>query len=193
MRPGRFDRQVVVGLPDVRGREQILKVHMRAFRWRRISMRQSLRGGTPGFSGADLANLVNEAALFAARGNKRVVSMVEFEKAKDKIMMGAERRSMVMTEAQKESTAYHEAGHAIIGRLVPEHDPVHKVTIIPRGRALGVTFFLPEGDAISASRQKLESQISTLYGGRLAEEIIYGPEHVSTGHPTILKWRRTWR
>ena len=137
--------------------------------------------GTPGFSGADLANLVNEAALFAARGNKRVVSMVEFEKAKDKIMMGAERRSMVMTEAQKESTAYHEAGHAIIGRLVPEHDPVHKVTIIPRGRALGVTFFLPEGDAISASRQKLESQISTLYGGRLAEEIIYGPEHVSTG------------
>ena len=143
--------------------------------------------GTPGFSGADLANLVNEAALFAARGNKRVVSMVEFEKAKDKIMMGAERRSMVMTEAQKESTAYHEAGHAIIGRLVPEHDPVHKVTIIPRGRALGVTFFLPEGDAISASRQKLESQISTLYGGRLAEEIIYGPEHVSTGASNDIK------
>lgn len=131
--------------------------------------------------------LVNEAALFAARGNKRVVSMVEFEKAKDKIMMGAERRSMVMTEAQKESTAYHEAGHAIIGRLVPEHDPVHKVTIIPRGRALGVTFFLPEGDAISASRQKLESQISTLYGGRLAEEIIYGPEKVSTGASNDIK------
>ncbi len=130
---------------------------------------------------------MNEAALFAARGNKRVVSMVEFEKAKDKIMMGAERRSMVMTEAQKESTAYHEAGHAIIGRLVPEHDPVHKVTIIPRGRALGVTFFLPEGDAISASRQKLESQISTLYGGRLAEEIIYGAEHVSTGASNDIK------
>ncbi len=130
---------------------------------------------------------MNEAALFVARGNKRVVSMVEFEKAKDKIMMGAERRSMVMTEAQKESTAYHEAGHAIIGRPVPEHDPVHKVTIIPRGRALGVTFFLPEGDAISASRQKLESQISTLYGGRLAEEIIYGPEHVSTGASNDIK------
>ena len=176
---------VVVGLPDVRGREQILKVHMR-----RVPLAPDIdaaiiaRGS---FSGADLANPVNEAALFAARGNKRVVSMVEFEKAKDKIMMGAERRSMVMTEAQKESTAYHEAGHAIIGRLVPEHDPVHKVTIIPRGRALGVTFFLPEGDAISASRQKLESQISTLYGGRLAEEIIYGAEHVSTGASNDIK------
>lgn len=149
-------------------------------------MRRSLRAVRRA-SPVHLANLVNEAALFAARGNKRVVSMVEFEKAKDKIMMGAERRSMVMTEAQKESTAYHEAGHAIIGRLVPEHDPVHKVTIIPRGRALGVTFFLPEGDAISASRQKLESQISTLYGGRLAEEIIYGVEHVSTGASNDIK------
>ena len=166
---------------------QILKVHMRRVPLAPDIDAAIIARGTPGFSGADLANLVNEAALFAARGNKRVVSMVEFEKAKDKIMMGAERRSMVMTEAQKESTAYHEAGHAIIGRLVPEHDPVHKVTIIPRGRALGVTFFLPEGDAISASRQKLESQISTLYGGRLAEEIIYGPEHVSTGASNDIK------
>ncbi len=187
LRPGRFDRQVVVGLPDVRGREQILKVHMR-----RVPLDPSvdtsvLARGTPGFSGADLANLVNEAALFAARGNKRVVNMVEFEKAKDKIMMGAERRSMVMTEEQKESTAYHEAGHAIIGRIVPDHDPVHKVTIIPRGRALGVTFFLPKGDQISASRQKLESQISTLYGGRLAEEVIYGSEKVSTGASNDIK------
>ncbi|PHM37341.1 ATP-dependent zinc metalloprotease FtsH [Xenorhabdus innexi] len=187
LRPGRFDRQVVVGLPDVRGREQILKVHMRRIPLDTDIDASIIARGTPGFSGADLANLVNEAALFAARGNKRVVSMVEFEKAKDKIMMGAERRSMVMTEEQKESTAYHEAGHAIIGRLVPEHDPVHKVTIIPRGRALGVTFFLPEGDQISASRQKLESQISTLYGGRLAEEIIYGPENVSTGASNDIK------
>ncbi|NBM01791.1 ATP-dependent zinc metalloprotease FtsH [Proteus sp. G2671] len=187
LRPGRFDRQVVVGLPDVRGREQILKVHMRRVPLSPDVDPAILARGTPGFSGADLANLVNEAALFAARGNKRVVSMVEFEKAKDKIMMGAERRSMVMTEEQKASTAYHEAGHAIIGRLVPEHDPVHKVTIIPRGRALGVTFFLPEGDQISASRQKLESQISTLYGGRLAEEIIYGAEHVSAGASNDIK------
>ena len=187
LRPGRFDRQVVVGLPDVRGREQILKVHMRRVPLSPDVEPSVLARGTPGFSGADLANLVNEAALFAARGNKRVVTMNEFEKAKDKIMMGAERRSMVMTEEQKASTAYHEAGHAIIGRLVPEHDPVHKVTIIPRGRALGVTFFLPEGDQISASRQKLESQISTLYGGRLAEEIIYGPEHVSTGASNDIK------
>ncbi|OWO80876.1 ATP-dependent metalloprotease [Photorhabdus luminescens] len=187
LRPGRFDRQVVVGLPDVRGREQILKVHMRRVPLDTDVDASVIARGTPGFSGADLANLVNEAALFAARSNRRVVSMVEFEKAKDKIMMGAERRSMVMTEEQKESTAYHEAGHAIIGRLVPEHDPVHKVTIIPRGRALGVTFFLPEGDQISASRQKLESQISTLYGGRLAEEIIYGPDSVSTGASNDIK------
>src|SRR5471030_1133652 len=187
LRPGRFDRQVVVPLPDLRGREQILKVHMRKVPLATDVNPTVIARGTPGFSGADLANLVNEAALFSARGNKRVVSMNEFEKAKDKIMMGAERRSMVMTEAQKESTAYHEAGHAIIGRLVPEHDPVHKVTIIPRGRALGVTFFLPVGDAISASRQKLESQISTLYGGRLAEEIIYGVEKVSTGASNDIK------
>lgn len=187
LRPGRFDRQVFVGLPDVLGREQILKVHMRQVPLDTSVDRSIIARSTPGFSGADLANLVNEAALFAARRNKRVVSMVEFEKAKDKIIMGAERRSMVMTEARKESTAYHEAGHAIIGRLVPEHDPVHKVTIIPRGSALGLTFFLPEGDIISASRQKLESQISTLYGGRLAEEIIYGSEQVSTGASNDIK------
>lgn len=187
LRPGRFDRQVVVGLPDIRGREQILKVHMRQVPLAKDIDALVIARGTPGFSGADLANLVNEAALFAARDNQHVVSMVEFEKAKDKILMGTERRSMVMTEAQKESTAYHEAGHAIIGRLVPEHDPVHKVTIIPRGRALGVTFFLPESDSLSASRQKLESKISTLYGGRLAEEIIYGIDHVSTGASNDIK------
>jgi len=191
LRPGRFDRQVVVGLPDVRGREQILKVHMRRVPLATDIDASVIARGTPGFSGADLANLVNEAALFAARTNKRVVSMVEFEKAKDKIMMGAERRSMVMTEEQKESTAYHEAGHAIIGRLVPEHDPVHKVTIIPRGRALGVTFFLPQGDAISYSRQKLESMISVAYGGRLAEELIYGVENVSTGASQDIKQATT--
>jgi len=181
LRPGRFDRQVVVGLPDVRGREQILKVHMRKVPLASDVEPSLIARGTPGFSGADLANLVNEAALFAARGNKRNVSMVEFELAKDKIMMGAERRSMVMSEEVKESTAYHEAGHAVVGRLVPEHDPVYKVSIIPRGRALGVTMYLPEQDRISMSRQHLESMISSLYGGRLAEELIYGSERVSTG------------
>ncbi|MCL1050941.1 ATP-dependent zinc metalloprotease FtsH [Shewanella abyssi] len=188
LRPGRFDRQVVVGLPDVRGREQILKVHMRKVPLADGVKASVIARGTPGFSGADLANLVNEAALFAARNSRRVVSMEEFESAKDKIMMGAERRSMVMSEAEKEMTAYHEAGHAIVGCLVPEHDPVHKVTIIPRGRALGVTFFLPEADAISQSRQKLESQISVAYGGRLAEEIIYGSEKVSTGASQDIKY-----
>lgn len=181
LRPGRFDRQVVVGLPDVRGREQILKVHMRKVPLAGDVEPSLIARGTPGFSGADLANLVNEAALFAARGNKRNVSMVEFELAKDKIMMGAERRSMVMSEETKESTAYHEAGHAIVGRLVPEHDPVYKVSIIPRGRALGVTMYLPEQDRVSMSKQHLESMISSLYGGRLAEELIYGVERVSTG------------
>ncbi|OBT17251.1 ATP-dependent metalloprotease [Vibrio sp. UCD-FRSSP16_10] len=181
LRPGRFDRQVVVGLPDVRGREQILKVHMRKVPLSEDVEPSLIARGTPGFSGADLANLVNEAALFAARGNKRNVSMVEFEQAKDKIMMGAERRSMVMTDDIKESTAYHEAGHAIIGRLVPEHDPVYKVSIIPRGRALGVTMYLPEQDRVSMNRRHLESMISSLYGGRLAEELIYGKERVSTG------------
>ncbi|WKE66595.1 ATP-dependent zinc metalloprotease FtsH [Gallaecimonas kandeliae] len=181
LRPGRFDRQVVVGLPDVRGREQILKVHMRKVPVADDVEPAVIARGTPGFSGADLANLVNEAALFAARTNKRLVSMDEFEKAKDKIMMGAERRSLVMTEKEKEMTAYHEAGHAIVGRLVPEHDPVYKVSIIPRGRALGVTMYLPERDRVSHSKQQLESMISSLFGGRLAEEIIYGPEMVTTG------------
>ena len=181
LRPGRFDRQVVVGLPDVRGREQILKVHMRKVPLGDDVDASLIARGTPGFSGADLANLVNEAALFAARGNKRLVGMAEFERAKDKIMMGAERKSMVMSESEKEMTAYHEAGHAIIGRLVPEHDPVYKVSIIPRGRALGVTMYLPEQDRWSHSKQYLESMISSLYGGRLAEEIIYGSERVTTG------------
>lgn len=181
LRPGRFDRQVVVGLPDIRGREQILQVHMRKVPLAGGVEPSLIARGTPGFSGADLANLVNEAALFAARTNKRVVSMVEFELAKDKIMMGAERKSMVMTEETKASTAYHEAGHAIVGRLVPEHDPVYKVSIIPRGRALGVTMYLPEQDRVSLNRQHLESMISSLYGGRLAEELIYGVDKVSTG------------
>ncbi|MGM0524927.1 MAG: ATP-dependent zinc metalloprotease FtsH [Pseudomonadota bacterium] len=181
LRPGRFDRQVVVGLPDVRGREQILKVHMRKVPLADDVKPELIARGTPGFSGADLANLVNEAALFAARGNKRVVSMEEFDKAKDKIMMGAERRSMVMTDDEKAMTAYHEAGHAIVGRLVPEHDPVYKVSIIPRGRALGVTMYLPERDRVSHSKQQLESMISSLFGGRLAEQIIYGADKVTTG------------
>ncbi len=181
LRPGRFDRQVVVPLPDIRGREKILIVHMRKVPLGDDVKPAVLARGTPGFSGADLANLVNEAALFAARENKRVVSMEEFDKAKDKIMMGAERKSMVMSEKEKKNTAYHEAGHAIVGLNVPEHDPVYKVTIIPRGRALGVTMFLPEEDRFSYSKQHLESQISTLYGGRLAEEIIFGKESVTTG------------
>jgi len=186
-RPGRFDRQVVVGLPDVKGREQILKVHMRKVPVGPDVDAMTLARGTPGYSGADLANLVNEAALFAARTNKRTVTMVEFEKAKDKINMGPERRTMIMTDKQKESTAYHEAGHAIVGYLVPEHDPVHKVTIIPRGRALGVTFFLPEGDQISISQKQLESKLSTLYAGRLAEDLIYGEENISTGASNDIK------
>ena len=181
LRPGRFDRQVTVGLPDIRGREQILKVHMRKVPLGDDVKASVIARGTPGFSGADLANLVNEAALFAARAERRVVGMAEFEKAKDKIMMGSERRSMVMTESEKEMTAYHEAGHAIVGRLVPDHDPVYKVSIMPRGRALGVTMYLPEQDRFSHSKQHLESNISSLYGGRIAEEMIYGFEKVSTG------------
>ena len=181
LRPGRFDRQVFVGLPDIRGREQILKVHMRKVPLEENVKASIIARGTPGFSGADLANLVNEAALFAARANKRVVTMEEFEKARDKIMMGAERKTMVMSEKEKENTAYHEAGHAIVGRLVPEHDPVHKVTIIPRGRALGVTQFLPEDDKYSLSKRALESQICTLFGGRIAEEMTLGFEGVTTG------------
>ena len=181
LRPGRFDRQVVVGLPDIRGREQILKVHMR-----KVPISDGVNAGilaraTPGFSGADLANLVNEAALFAARAKKQKVTMEEFEKAKDKIMMGAERKSMVMSNKEKINTAYHEAGHAIVGRLVPEHDPVYKVSIIPRGRALGVTMFLPEEDRYSHSKQSILSQICSLYGGRIAEELTLGKDGVTTG------------
>ncbi len=181
LRPGRFDRQVTVGLPDIKGREQILKVHMRKVPIGDDVEASLIARGTPGFSGAELANLVNEAALFAARSNKRTVSMNEFEKAKDKILMGAERKSMVMSEEEKTMTAYHEAGHAIVGRIVPEHDPVYKVSIIPRGRALGVTMYLPEQDRVSHSKQHLESMISSLYGGRIAEELIYGKDKVSTG------------
>ncbi len=181
LRPGRFDRQVVVPLPDVRGREQILKVHMRKVPIADDVRPEIIARGTPGFSGADLANLVNEAALFAARVNKRTVDMEEFERAKDKIIMGAERKSMVMSDDEKRLTAYHEAGHAIVGRLVPEHDPVYKVSIIPRGRALGVTMFLPEDDRYSHSKQRLESQVSSLFGGRIAEELIFGAEAVTTG------------
>ncbi|MFZ8964268.1 MAG: ATP-dependent zinc metalloprotease FtsH [Steroidobacteraceae bacterium] len=181
LRPGRFDRQVVVPLPDVRGREHILKVHMRRVPLGDDVNPSIIARGTPGFSGADLMNLVNEAALFAARANKRTVTMEEFERAKDKIMMGAERRSMVMSEEEKRLTAYHEAGHAIVGLSVPEHDPVYKVTIIPRGRALGVTMFLPEADRYSTSKRRLESRIATLFGGRVAEEIVFGAEAVTTG------------
>ena len=181
LRPGRFDRQVVVPLPDIRGRELILKVHMRKVPLDEDVIPSLIARGTPGFSGADLANLVNEAALFAARENKRVVSMEHFEKAKDKIMMGAERRSMVMSEEEKLNTAYHEAGHAIVGYEVPEHDPVYKVTIIPRGRALGVTMYLPEEDRYSMSKQRLQSSISSLFGGRIAEEMIHGAMGVTTG------------
>jgi cell division protease FtsH len=187
LRPGRFDRQVVVGLPDVRGREQILKVHMRKVPIADDVKASVIARGTPGFSGADLANLVNESALFSARSMKSLVTMEEFEKAKDKIMMGAERKTMVMTEKEKESTAYHEAGHAIVGYLSEEHDPVHKVTIIPRGRALGVTFFLPEADRISESRRKIMGDIATAYGGRIAEEMLYGKEGVSTGASQDIK------
>ena len=181
LRPGRFDRQVVVPLPDVRGREQILRVHMR-----RVPLADDVRPaliarGTPGFSGADLSNLVNEAALFAARANLKLVTMEQFERAKDKIMMGAERRSMVMSDKEKLNTAYHEAGHTVVGVNLPEHDPVYKVTIIPRGRALGVTFFLPEEDRYSYSKQRLESQIASLFGGRIAEELAFGPAAVTTG------------
>ncbi len=188
LRPGRFDRQVVVPLPDVRGREQILKVHMR-----KVPISDDVRPGiiargTPGFSGADLMNLVNEAALFAARANKRLVTMDEFERAKDKIMMGAERRSLVMSDDEKKLTAYHEAGHTIVGRLSPDHDPVYKVTIMPRGRALGVTFFLPEGDRYSTSKRQLESRLTSIFGGRVAEQIIFGKEAVTTGAQSDIEY-----
>jgi cell division protease FtsH len=181
LRPGRFDRQVYVGLPDIRGREQILKVHAKKVPLDDKVDLGVIARGTPGFSGADLANLINEAALFSARANRRLVSGEEFEKARDKVMMGTERRSMVMSEKEKENTAFHEAGHAIIGRLMPEHDPVHKVSIIPRGRALGVTQFLPEEDKYSLSKLQLKSQLCSLFGGRIAEELIHGEEGVTTG------------
>jgi cell division protease FtsH len=181
LRPGRFDRQVVVPLPDIRGREQILKIHMRKVPLDKDVKPSIIARGTPGFSGADLANLVNEAALFAARANLRSVEMDQFEKAKDKIMMGTERKSMVMSDAEKKLTAHHEAGHAIVGLLVPSHDPVYKVSIIPRGRALGVTMFLPEEDRYSFSKERLESQISSLFGGRIAESLSFGGESVTTG------------
>jgi cell division protease FtsH len=181
LRPGRFDRQVVVPLPDILGREQILKVHLSKVPVDSHVEIMPIARGTPGFSGADLANLINEAALFAARANKKTVSMLELDKAKDKIMMGAERRSMVMDDNEKRLTAYHEAGHAIVGLLVPEHDPVYKVSIIPRGRALGVTMFLPEQDRYSHSRRRLESQLASLFGGRVAEELIFGADSVTTG------------
>jgi len=181
LRPGRFDRQVTVGLPDINGRDAILKVHMRNLPIAKNVKSMNIAKGTPGFSGADLANLCNEAALIAASRNKNLVGMQELEQAKDKIMMGSERKTMVMDDAEKEMTAYHEAGHAIVGRLVPEHDPVYKVSIIPRGRALGVTMFLPQKDSYSLSRQKINSQIASLFGGRIAEEIIYGKDAVTTG------------
>ena len=181
LRPGRFDRQVVVPLPDIRGREQIIKVHMRKVALGNDVEPNVIARGTPGFSGADLANLVNEAALFAARGNKKFVEMEDFERAKDKVMMGAERRSMVMSDDEKKLTAYHEAGHTIVGRSMPGHDPVYKVSIIPRGRALGVTMFLPEADRLSYSKKFLESQLCSLFGGRIAEELVFGADAVTTG------------
>jgi cell division protease FtsH len=181
LRPGRFDRQVYVSLPDIRGREQILEVHLAKVPTDETVKTAVLARSTPGFSGADLANLTNEAALIAARRNKRVVTGEDFEYARDKIMMGAERRSMVMSEKDKINTAYHEAGHAIVGYLMPEHDPIHKVTIIPRGRALGVTMYLPEEDKYSSSRRALKSSLCSLFGGRIAEELIGGPDAVTTG------------
>ncbi len=181
LRPGRFDRQVVVPLPDIRGREQILKVHLRKIALADKVIPNIIARGTPGFSGADLANLVNEAALLAARGNKKLVEMSDLEQAKDKVMMGAERRSMVMSDQEKKLTAYHEAGHAIVGRSMPNHDPVYKVTIIPRGRALGLTMFLPEQDRLSYSKTFIESQICSLFGGRIAEALVFGPDSVTTG------------
>ena len=181
LRPGRFDRQVVIPLPDIRGREAILKVHLRKVPLDDDVKPKVIARGTPGFSGADLANLINEAALFAARENSKAVAMEHMERAKDKIMMGTERWSMVMSEKEKKLTAFHEAGHALVGRLVPEHDPVYKVSIIPRGRALGITMFLPEDDKYSISRLQLESQLASLFGGRVAEEIVFGAEHVTTG------------
>jgi len=187
LRPGRFDRQVVVPNPDVLGREQILKVHMRKVQVSPDANARVIARGTPGFSGADLANLVNEAALLAARAGKRLVTMVDFEAAKDKVLIGVERRSMVMTEDEKRLTAYHEAGHALVALTVPGHDPLHKITIIPRGRALGVTVSLPERDRYSYSFQELQSRLTVAFGGRIAEELVFGPDNVTTGAGNDIK------
>ncbi len=187
LRPGRFDRQVIVDLPDIKGREEIIKIHIKKKPLHKNVDLKIIAKSTPGFSGADLANLINEAALYAAKKNLENISMKELEQARDKITMGTERKSLIMSNSEKEITAYHEAGHTIVGYLVPEHDPVHKVTIIPRGKSLGLTFFLPEKDYLNISKKKLESKISTLYGGRLAEEIIYGKENISTGATNDIK------
>ncbi len=187
LRPGRFDRQVIVDLPDIKGREEIIKIHIKKKPLHKNVNIKIIAKSTPGFSGADLANLINESALYAAKKNLKHISMTELEQAKDKIVMGAERKSLIMNELEKELTAYHESGHVIVGNLVPEHDPVHKVTIIPRGKSLGLTYFLPENDYLNTSKKKLESKISTLYGGRLAEEIIYGNENISTGATNDIK------
>jgi cell division protease FtsH len=192
LRPGRFDRQVVVPNPDILGREKILKVHMRKVPLAPDVDARIIARGTPGFSGADLANLVNEAALLAARVGKRVVTMAEFESAKDKVMMGAERRSMVMTEEEKKLTAYHEAGHALVGIKVPKYDPLHKVTIIPRGRALGVTMSLPERDRLNYSKVELESKLAVMFGGRIAEELVFGAENVTTGAGNDIQQATSW-
>jgi cell division protease FtsH len=192
LRPGRFDRQVVVPNPDVLGREKIVKVHMRKVPLAPDVDPKVIARGTPGFSGADLANLVNEAALLAARAGKRVVGMADFESAKDKVMMGAERRSMVMSEKEKKLTAYHEAGHALVSLWVPEYDPLHKVTIIPRGRALGVTMNLPERDRTNYTKREMESRLAVLFGGRVAEEIIFGPENVTTGASSDIQQATRW-
>ena len=192
LRPGRFDRQVTVPNPDILGREKILKVHMRKVPLAPDVDPRVIARGTPGFSGADLANLINEAALLAARIGKRVVTMQEFEDAKDKVMMGAERRSMVMTEDEKKLTAYHEAGHALVGLKVPKHDPLHKVTIIPRGRALGITMSLPERDRLSYSKLELESKLAVMYGGRVAEELVFGKENVTTGSGNDIQQATSW-
>ena len=192
LRPGRFDRQVTVPNPDILGREKILKVHMRQVPLAPDVDPRVIARGTPGFSGADLANLINEAALLAARIGKRVVTMQEFEDAKDKVMMGAERRSMVMTEDEKKLTAYHEAGHALVGLKVPKYDPLHKVTIIPRGRALGVTMSLPERDRLSYSKLELESKLAVMYGGRVAEELVFGKENVTTGAGNDIQQATSW-
>ncbi len=187
LRPGRFDRRVIVDLPDIEGRKKIIEIYIKKIPLNKNVDIKILAKSTPGFSGADLFNLINEAALFAAKKNLENISMKEFEKSRDKIIMGSERKSLIMTKMQKELTAYHECGHTIVSQLVPEHDPVHKVTIVPRGKSLGSTLFLPENDNLNINKKQLESKISTLYGGRLAEEIIYGKENISIGSSNDIK------